>query len=68
MINPNQFTERSFDKVYEIFQNMSDEHYELTRHAAYEFYHGGKTSLLSIAATATNLSGDEILKYWYKEV
>ena len=56
--------EMTFDEINEIFTNMPEEDYELTRQAAYEFYQHGNTSLLAIAEKRTGLDGDTILNWW----
>jgi hypothetical protein len=57
-------TEKTFDEINEIFTNMSEEDYELTRQAANDYYQYGNTALLEIAEKRTGLSGDIILNWW----
>ena len=65
MFNPNKMiTEGTFDEINEIFSNMPEEDYELTRAAAYEFYKYGNTSLLDIASKRVKLSPEIILNWW----
>lgn len=54
----------TFDEINEIFTNMPEEDYELTRQAANEFYQYGNKALLEIAEKRTGLSGDIILAWW----
>jgi len=65
MFNPTKMiTEGTFDEINEIFTNMPEEDYELTRQAAYDFYQYGNKALLEIAEKRTGLSGDTILAWW----
>lgn len=65
MFNPKKFIEeKTFDQINEIFSNMPAEDYELTRHAAYEFYKYGNTALLDIATARTGLDAETILAWW----
>lgn len=56
--------ERTFDETNEIFTNMSEEDYELTRQAANDFYNFGNRALLEIASERTGLTPMEILNWW----
>lgn len=56
--------EMTFDEINEIFTNMPEEDYELTRQAANDYYQYGNTALLEIAEKRTGLDGDTILNWW----
>lgn len=56
--------EMTFDEINEIFTNMPEEDYELTRQATNDYYQYGNTALLEIAEKHTGLSGDIILNWW----
>jgi len=56
--------EMTFDEINEIFCNMPEEDYELTRQAANDYYQYGNTALLEIAEKRTGLDGDTILNWW----
>ena len=56
--------EMSFDEINEIFCNMTDADYELTKRAANEYYQYGSTALLGIASKRVNLVPEIILAWW----
>lgn len=56
--------DRTFDEINEIFTNMDEADYELTRAAAHEFYKYGTKALLDIAVKRTGLTPEEILNWW----
>ena len=56
--------EMTFDEINEIFTNMPEDDYELTRQAANDYYKYGNTALLEIAEKRTGLDGDTILNWW----
>ncbi len=56
--------EMTFDEINEIFMNMSDADYQLTKQGAEDFYQFNDPHLLMIASRKVGLDPEIILAWW----
>lgn len=56
--------EKNFDEINEMFSNLSNEDYAMTKHAAEDYYSTGRTDLLMKASKKLNMKPEWILAWW----